>query len=118
MKPRLALLLLSMMLGASVSARAADGGTGPGGGSGGGGFWCRLMCDIRHGSCTIPSGDPDVPPLRDPFCEERKAACRAGCGGGGGGGLIIGARQPRPATLIASAQAFDCDAVALRELVP
>jgi hypothetical protein len=89
------MLAALLVCGASVT-RATDNGGGPPGGSSGSGFFCKLWCELRHGSCQIPSGDPDVPPLHDPFCAQRKADCKAGCGGGsgGGGGIIIGSVTP------------------------
>jgi hypothetical protein len=94
MKNKLLKGVLSAMLmsGASI-AMATDNGGGPGGGSVGG-FFCRLWCELRHGSCQIDSGDPDVPPLHDPLCAQRKAECRAGCGGSSGGGIFIGSVMP------------------------
>lgn len=87
-------LLLPLLIGLSCTARATDNG---GGGPGGGSIPCNVLCYLYYGSCTIPSGDPDIPPLKDPFCEERRNACIARCNGGaggGGGGLVIGFQAP------------------------
>jgi hypothetical protein len=86
-------VLTALLMSSASITMAADNGGGLGGGSVGG-FFCRLWCELRHGSCQIPSGDPDVPPLHDPLCTQRKADCRAGCGGGSGGGIFIGSITP------------------------
>jgi hypothetical protein len=89
-------LLLLVLFGSTPAAWALA----HGGGGGGGGdpqLRCLLQCQMRYGTCTIPSGDPTIPPLKDPFCAEAKAACQAACpsgGGGGGGGGFIGLRNP------------------------
>ncbi len=89
MKNKLLKGVLTALLMCSASVTMALDNGGGSGGSSGGGFFCRLWCELRHGSCQIDSGDPDVPPLHDPFCAQRKAECKAGCGSGRGDGGII-----------------------------
>lgn len=105
---RLSFLLAGLWLGLSIapSVSAADNG-----GGGSGGWFCRLMCHVTHGSCTIPSGDPDIPPLKDPFCEQRRNACLARCSGGGagGGGFFIGF-EAQTGQCPAPSASISCDA--------
>jgi hypothetical protein len=82
-------LLLASLLGFSILLSATPP-TRPGGGGGGTGSSCGIICRFIYGSCEIPSGDPDVPPLRDPFCEARLNACIASCSGGVIGGIRLG----------------------------
>lgn len=44
---------------------------------------CRMACVLYYGDCLIRDPrDPDVIPLKDPYCEERRAACLNSCGNG------------------------------------
>jgi hypothetical protein len=81
--------MLAALLGFS-SLLSAQQPTGPGTGGGGTGSSCSIICRFFLGSCEIPSGDPDVPPLQDPFCQARLRACIAACSGSAGGGIRIG----------------------------
>jgi hypothetical protein len=89
-------VLAALCMAASANLLALANNGGGSGGSGGGSWSCRLRCLFTIGSCEIPSGDPNIPNLHDPFCEQRRAACLSACSGGG---VFIGAVPAPPAWL-------------------
>jgi hypothetical protein len=92
MKPRwttcIAIVIFALSSSLAFATPRGGPGGGPGGGTGGGSA-CGSICRFIYGTCEIPSGDPDVPPLRDPFCERNLRTCIAVCSGGSGGGILL-----------------------------
>jgi hypothetical protein len=86
-----------------------------GGGGGSSVFICKILCEARYGSCTIPSGDPNIPPLKDPFCAAEKARCKDRCSSGGSnpGGGVIAQLVPTEPMLMSPVDGQACEALAL-----
>ena len=66
---------------------------------------CRMGCVLYYGDCLIRDPrDPDVIPLKDPYCEERRADCLSSCSNGS----IATAPALRLPTTSSSAPALVC----------